>query len=369
MSFDIQVSIFDKSTKTSAIRKSDINFDKLLYRSLTNKGAYNQTQQFINTPVIATTKLDGTQVRFIVNKNTISQIRTHNGYLIGSDKKYTINNKLPLKFIYQEGNLGKFLNDNFDKYIMLFHKLNSLYVKISYITIFMEFIIPTSPCGIIYDDKYIHKGYVFEIILNTGQSIRIDKKTKIFLDSIGILSVPIKFEGKFNKEFIDNVCDKLINTKKNICEGYIMYLPEFNKGFKIKYGLYHESSFCHKINKQMHTDNIYGKMISSVITMLNKTHVPKQNCNANKTRVSKQKCVFNEQIVLNLIYKELGHDKWIEQFNKLDKKEYKMFFDKFKDVILKKIMDLNPNSIDKKTTKLINRIMDQNIYKIFNTIK
>ena len=110
-------------------------------------------------------------------------------------------------------------------------------------------------------------------------------------------------------------------------------------------------------------------MISSVITMLNKTHVPKQNCNANKTRVSKQKCVFNEQIVLNLIYKELGHDKWIEQFNKLDKKEYKMFFDKFKDVILKKIMDLNPNSIDKKTTKLINRIMDQNIYKIFNTIK
>lgn len=211
----------------------------------------------------------------------------------------------------------------------------------------MELMTPTSPCSIVYNKEYIHNGYIFEIVLDTGESIRINNKTQIFLNSLGLLSVPIILKGNLNNDFIETLCNILIKTDKKQCEGFIIYLPELYRGFKLKFGLYHESSFWLKFKDKMYEDPIYGKMAKSVKLMLKKTgEYVREKRNSNKSNPVKP-------IILRVMRKEVGHSDWVKDFKQLEKKDYGAFFNKFTQFIVEKLEELQPELVDTFNKKIL----------------
>ncbi len=162
-------------------RPSDLNLDKL-FRSIVDQKSRPvlrrdvSPESLVGAPVIATEKMDGTQVQFKCDGVTIRDLSTHHGSSIGPQGKVY---KSPTDFgplVYQQGvDLSSHFKEHFGAYCELVEDLLPSFPGCSSIQVYTEVMLPNSPLKIPYPNIVSKSVFIFEVIGDTGQRKRVDQ--------------------------------------------------------------------------------------------------------------------------------------------------------------------------------------------------
>ena len=338
----------DLTQKCKKVRNSDINLLKFLYSSLPNGANF-----LYGGTVTVTEKMDGTQLWFRLDDKSIGDLRTHNGFQIGQNAVFTKDDVFCDKqVLYQRVNIGDYLHQNFDKFMKLFENFKTLDSDMKYCYVFMEVMLPISPCKISYPEELDGKNYIFEIISSTGKTFRINNKTSYLINSTGLNHVPIIGHYDFTEEGIKLMCHKIKTIDR---EGAIIEVETNAKSndasnsnvhyFKLKNGAYDTSSFADRFVPKMYHDTMMHDIIDELISLANHNITEEtlekraKGMASNNTRGNNG---INELVML-LMEKEIGHNDWVGKFKGINGKQYPKFIAEFTTHISEKLKVENPD--------------------------
>ena len=314
----------DLSQKCKKVRGSDINLLKYLYTCLPSGADF-----LYGSKMTITEKMDGTQLWFRLDDKSIGDLRTHNGFSIGNNVVFTANDVFPntdQSLTYQKVNIGEYFHLNFNNFIQLFHNLTLIEPDMKYCYVFMEVMLPISPCKISYPSNLENKNYIFQIITSSGNSIRINSRTAPFISTANLDFVPIIGEYEFTDEGVRDMCAMVKSLDR---EGVIIELetqtssgPKY-QCFKVKNGSHDTSSFASRFVPNIYHGTKMHRIIDELISLSNHNidehTLHKRNKGMQKN--TKGDNGLNELIML-LMEKEITHNDWVSTFSHLTGKQY-----------------------------------------------
>ena len=338
----------DLTQKCKKVRNSDVNLLKYLYSSLPNGANF-----LYGGTVTVTEKMDGTQLWFRLDDKSIGDLRTHNGFQIGQNAVFTKDDVLCDKpVIYQRINIGEYLHQNFDKFMKLFENFKTFDSDMKYCYVFMEVMLPLSPCKITYPEELKGKNYIFEIISSTGKTFRINNKTSYLINSTGLNHVPIIGHYDFTEEGVKLMCQKIKTIDR---EGAIIEVETNSKSndttnsnihyFKLKNGAHDTSSFADRFVPKLYHYTMMHEIIDELISLANHNITEDtlekraKGMASNNTRGNNG---INELVML-LMEKEIGHNDWVGKFKRINGKQYPKFIAEFTTHISEKLKVENPD--------------------------
>ena len=349
------VNLTNKSVKT---RGSDVNLMKFIYSSISNGCNY-----LLGGRMIATEKMDGTQVWFRIDENGISELRTHNGFLIGNDIKYGKANDFHTEgMMYQKINIGAHFHSLYDNYIQLYQYFKSIDPTMTYCYIFMEVMLPESPCNITYPIDLCDRYYIFQINTSSNTTYRVNTSIKNKISTLGLDSVPIVGEYDFTTEGVQKLVKWIKQTNR---EGVIIELIS-NDGskrgsqyFKVKNGAHDTSTFANRFTEDMYLGTPMEGIIKSLIDLAN-TNVRTQTQDKRQKAMSKVNPVDDSvRTIKILMKKEITHNDWEKQFQRTKRSEYKAFILKFTKEIESKLKIEHPTLLQ---TEHYKKIVKKNLF-------
>ena len=325
------------ATKPQKKRSSDLNLDKALWQYLMGMLAW--FGDLLGLPAVTTVKMDGAQVSFLCDGSKIWDISSHHGNIIGNDVIYASPDDFGNPLNFQRVDLSKHFRERFASYCRLVALLKSTRPDVQTIRIYTEMMVPVSPLRINYSAEISNSVFVFEMITNTGESIRVDESIAELLTSLNLTPVPFLSVGTFTAEYLRDLRKFLLKTPN--VEGLILYLPTVNKAFKIKPGRYHTSSFAKRIDESMYLVPHFGEMAKALVELINSTSdkVPGKKRLPKKAKKGKN----SQPVIDDLMRKEMSHTDWVKQFKLISKKKYGEFFQKFANHIVDKLEIENPD--------------------------
>lgn len=326
------VNLKNKSVKS---RGSDSNLLKFIYNSMPDGSDY-----LLNSRMIATEKMDGTQFWFKIDENGISEMRTHNGFMIGPDKQYQCVEDFPIDdFNYQRINIGAHFNNNFHNYMGLFDYFKSIHPDIKHCHIFMEIMLPISPCKITYPDEMKDKFYIFQVNLSNKVSYRVNYETRDIFSHYSLDTVPIVGEFEFN---ITGVTELVNWIKETDREGVIVELisnttERKSQYFKLKNGSHDTSTFANRFTEKMYQDSRMKDIIKCLIELANSNVTTDTQNKRNKAMVKTNPRDAKIKEIQLLMEKEITHNDWKNEYKNLDRSQYSNFIERFTVEIEKKL--------------------------------
>jgi hypothetical protein len=314
----------DLSQKCKKVRGSDINLLKYLYTCLPSGADF-----LYGAKMTITEKMDGTQLWFRLDDKSIGDLRTHNGFSIGQNVVFTANDVFPntdKSLTYQKVNIGEYFHLNFNNFIQLFHNIKLIEPDMKYCYVFMEVMLPISPCKISYPTELENKNYIFQIVSSSGNSIRINNRTAPLISTANLDFVPIIGEYEFTDEGVRDMCAMVKSLDR---EGVLIELethtssgPKF-QCFKVKNGAHDTSSFASRFVPKIYHGTKMHHIIDELISLsnhkVNEHTLDKRNKGMQKN--TKGDNGLNELVML-LMEKEITHNDWVSTFSQLTGKQY-----------------------------------------------
>lgn len=321
----------DLSQKCKKTRGSDINLLKYLYTCLPSGADY-----LYGSKMTITEKMDGTQLWFRLDDKSIGDFRTHNGFSIGKNVVITDNDvfqNTEQPFTYQKVNIGEYFHFNFINFMQLFNNLKLTEPDMKYCYVFMEVMLPISPCKILYPSNLENRNYIFQIITSSGNSIRINNQTAPLISNANLDFVPIIGEYEFTDEGVRDMCSVVKNLDR---EGVIIELetktPNGTKHqcFKVKNGAHDTSSFASRFVPNIYHGTKMHRIIDELISLSN--HNIDEHTFAKRTKGMQKNTKGDNgtnELIMLLMEKEITHNDWVSTFSQLTGRQYQKMISDF----------------------------------------
>ena len=314
----------DLSQKCKKVRGSDINLLKYLYTCLPSGADY-----LYGSKMTITEKMDGTQLWFRLDDKTIGDFRTHNGFSIGHNVVFTgsdVFQNTETPFTYQKVNLGEYFHLNFNNFIQLFHNFKLMEPNMKYCYVFMEVMLPISPCKIAYPTNLENKNYIFQIVSSSGKSFRINHQTAPLISTANLDFVPIIGEYEFTDEGVRDMCNMVKSLDR---EGVIIELETKTSNgiktqcFKVKNGAHDTSSFASRFVPNIYHGTKMHHIIDELISLSNH-NIDESTLDKRTKGMQKNTKGDNgtNELVMLLMEKEITHNDWVSTFSQLTGKQY-----------------------------------------------
>ena len=324
LSFEEYSKEVDLSQKCKKVRGSDINLLKYLYTCLPSGADY-----LYGSKMTITEKMDGTQLWFRLDDKSIGDFRTHNGFSIGQNVVFTsseVFQDTDTPLTYQKVNIGEYFHTNFNNFIQLFHNLKLMEPNMKYCYVFMEVMLPISPCKITYPTNLENKNYIFQIVSSSGKSIRINNQTAPLITTANLDFVPIIGEYEFTDEGVRDMCNVVKSLDR---EGVIIELETRTSSgiktqcFKVKNGVHDTSSFAARFVPNIYHGTKMHHIIDELISLSNHNIDDNTLDNRNKgMRKNTKGDNGTNELVMLLMEKEITHNDWLSTFSGLTGKQY-----------------------------------------------
>jgi hypothetical protein len=345
MTFEDYSKEVNLNEKCKKVRGSDVNLLKYIYSCLPSGSDY-----LYGGKMTITEKMDGTQVWFRLDDRSIGDLRTHNGFSIGNNVVFTqddvfSNSDTPV--MYQKINIGEYFHLNFNNFMRLFKNLKMIEPNMKYCYVFMEVMLPISPCKIEYPEAMNCKNYIFHINTSSGNSIRVNNRTSPIISSANLFHVPIIGEYSFTEKGVRDMCNWIKSVDR---EGAIIEIETSSSSglktqcFKVKNGAHDTSSFAARFVPKIYHGTKLHTIIDELISLAN------HNVDSNtldKRSKGMQKNTKGDyganELVMLLMEKEITHNDWVSTFSTLTGKEYQNMINDFTANIEEKLHIEDPN--------------------------